>query len=258
MLGTDTLSRHNTNIGHKGGSGMANILIVEDDLEIASFVSAALNKTGFKTSLARDRATALAQFERQIPDLVILDVMLPGEDGFGILARIRQRYQTPVIMLTAMSEIEDRVKGLSKGADDYVSKPFQMVELIARVNAVLRRIDFSDQTDSPTPAIYTFDGWRVDTRNRRVQDPSGAVVMLTSGEFDVLQVFCQHAGSVLSRDRLVQISQNRMVEPYDRSVDTLVSRIRKKLQNVGNSDQMIKTVRHEGYLFTPMVKEAHE
>ena len=229
------------------------VLVVEDDWEIANFVSAALNRNGYQTSLARDRASTFDQFAKTIPDLVILDVMLPGEDGFRILGRIRERYDTPVIMLTAMSEPDDRVKGLTAGADDYVPKPFHTAELLARVSAVLRR---SEQTEREVPsAIYQFDGWRLDTRTRQVEDPDGVVVLLTSGEFDVLRVLCEHAGSILSRDRLVQLSQNRMVEPYDRSVDTLVSRIRRKIQRHKSASQMIKTVRNEGYIFTPHVDE---
>ncbi len=233
------------------------ILVVEDDWEIGQFVAAALHKNGFRASLVRDKTGAMRQFEREIPDLVILDVMLPGEDGFRILRRVRERFDTPVIMLTARTEPEDRVKGLIGGADDYVGKPFHTAELIARVGAVLRRHRQNDEPRKET-AVYRFDGWSLDMRTRQVSDPEGITVLLTGGEFDVLSVLCRHAGRVLSRDRLVQISQNRMVEPYDRSVDTLVSRIRRKLQRHSGTDQIIKTVRNEGYLFTPKVQEITE
>lgn len=229
------------------------VLVVEDDFEIANFLVAALGRAGYRTALAHDKDGALAQFAQTIPDLVILDVMLPGEDGFSILGRIRQRYDTPVIMLTARGEPSDRIKGLMGGADDYVTKPFHTGEVIARVETVLRRKPASGGADAQ-PTVE-FDGWALDLRRRRLTDPEAAQVVLTSGEFDILAALCRHPGETLSRDRLVQIAQNRAVEPYDRSVDTLVSRVRRKLQARGGAKDMIKTVRNGGYVFTPEVRE---
>lgn len=232
--------------------GKARVLVVEDDWEIAGFVASTLQKHGYDTCIASDRDSTLRAFEATIPDLVILDVMLPGEDGFRILGRIRQRHSVPVIMLTALAEPDQRVQGLRQGADDYVSKPFNTDELVARVEAILRRS--APVEDDVECDQYLFEGWSVDARKRLVQDPSGVTVLLTSGEFDVLRVLCKNAGVIMGRDRIVHQSQNRMVEPYDRSIDTLVSRIRRKLQRNGTSDNFIKTVRGEGYIFTPAVR----
>ena len=229
------------------------ILIVEDDYEIANFVLSALRREGFRCAIARNKAETLDQFARTIPDLVILDVMLPGDDGFRILGTLRQRFSTPVIMLTAMSEHSDRIKGLLGGADDYVTKPFHTGELLARVNVVLRRVPQSKGADSELVA-YHFDGWELDPRGRYLVDPKGAAVVLTSGEFDMLTALCRHHGEILSRDRLVRLTQNRAVEPYDRSVDTLISRLRRKLKGQSANAQVIKTVRNGGYVFTPQVE----
>ncbi len=226
------------------------ILIVEDDWEIANFIVLALSKTGFRAVHARNKTETMDQFEVEIPGLVVLDVMLPGEDGFRILGTIRQRFDTPVIMLTALTELNNRVKGLVSGADDYMAKPFHTSELLARISAVLRRKQ-RPATPHQDMKTLSFDGWRVDGHSRTVHDPEGTAILLTSGEFDILWTLCTHAGEVLGRDKLVQISQNRMIEPYDRSVDTLVSRLRRKLKDPG----IIKTVRNGGYVFAPNVTE---
>lgn len=229
------------------------ILIVEDDHEIANFVLTALQREGYRGAIARNKAETLDHFAKAIPDLVILDVMLPGDDGFRILGTLRQRFTTPVIMLTAMSEHSDKVKGLLGGADDYVTKPFHTGELLARVNVVLRRQPKMEQSE-PDQVEYRFDGWSLDPRGRHLTDPQGAAVVLTSGEFDILNVLCRNHGEVLSRDRLVQLTQNRAVEPYDRSVDTLISRLRRKLKGQDAGVQVIKTIRNGGYTFTPQVE----
>ena len=226
------------------------ILVVEDDWEIANFIVSALTKAGFAVVHARDGRAAHQQFGNEIPDLVVLDVMLPGDDGFKILQTIRQRFETPVIMLTALAEMNDKVKGLLAGADDYVTKPFHTPELVARIVAILRRRS-REVASKPEAAALRFDGWRVHKRNRTVHDPSGAAILLTSGEFDILWELCRNSGEVLSRDMLVQNIHNRAVEPYDRRVDTLVSRVRGKLRN----PEFIKTIRNEGYVFTPLVEE---
>ncbi|MEM7256577.1 MAG: response regulator transcription factor [Pseudomonadota bacterium] len=229
------------------------VLVVEDDWEIASLVASVLHQNSFTSITARDWTTVREAFGKRIPDIVILDIMLPGDDGFTILRRLREQFDTPVIMLTAKGDADDRVKGLTLGADDYVTKPFHSAELVARVRSVLKRT--TNNTATPAISCYEFGGWIVDSRKRSVSDPHGVAVVLTSGEFNVLEVFCRNAGVVLSRDRLSQLAENRMVEPYDRRIDTLVSRIRRKLQHHTPELELIKTVRHKGYLFTPSVSE---
>jgi two-component system, OmpR family, response regulator len=229
------------------------ILIVEDDAEIARLVAAFLDRSGFRTShLPNGKGVATIILEDR-PDLVLLDLLLPGEDGWSIARRIRSTEAIPIIMLTAMSEERDRIHGLDLGADDYVTKPFSAQELVARVRAVLRRSEPSVNGHQGTPRQYSFAGWELDARRRELLDPTSVRVELTSAEFDLLRTFCNHPGTVLGRDQLAKLAQSRRVEPYDRSVDTLISRLRNKIEPEDTSPSLIKTVRHSGYVFTPSV-----
>jgi two-component system OmpR family response regulator len=187
-------------------------------------------------------------------DLLILDVMLPGEDGLSLCRRIRAESQTPIIMLTARGEDVDRIVGLEMGADDYLAKPFNPRELLARINAVLRR-QAAGRTASAIEGAtaLVFLGWRIDVRLREVRDPAGARVAMTSAEFDLLQAFCERPGRVLSRDSLLDLTQGRGAGSFERSIDVLVSRIRRKIEPDPQNASLIKTVRSGGYLFTPRV-----
>lgn len=233
------------------------ILVVEDDWEIARLVAATLHKHAFNASLAKDWDEVLAHCETSIPDLIILDIMLPGVDGLTILRRLRERFEIPVIMLTAKGSLDDRVKGLTYGADDYIIKPFHSSELVARIRAVLKRAP-KTEAETEQGSLFRFEGWTMDTKKREITDPDGVAVMFTGGEFDVLEVLCRHWGETMGRDRLAELSQNRMVEPYDRSIDTLVSRIRRKFQDHAIEARFIKTVRNKGYVFTPTVQESRQ
>jgi two-component system OmpR family response regulator len=229
------------------------ILLVEDDPEIAALVSAALGRGGFRVTHLDSGAGVFQTLEFDPPDLILLDLLLPGETGTAIARRIRAAHVVPIIMMTAMAEERDRISGLDLGADDYVTKPFSTPELIARIKAVLRRTGPNLNGPKPAVAGYRFAGWHLNIRTRELTDPDSARVEVTSAEFEILRIFCEHSGEVLSRDKLMLMAQGRKVEPYDRGVDTMVSRVRSKVEPLESSPSLIKTVRHSGYVFTPDV-----
>ena len=231
---------------------LPHILIIEDDEAIARLVAGFLERSGFRTThLPNGRAVdEVLSLDR--PDLVLLDLLLPGEDGISIARRVRTAHDVPIIMLTAMSEERDRITGLDLGADDYVTKPFSARELVARVRAVLRRSDPS----APATRVavhYAFAGWNLDARSRELTDPAGVRVDLTGAEFELLRAFCDHPGAVVGRDQLMKWAQGRRVEPYDRTVDTQISRLRCKIEPDDTSPALIKTVRNAGYVFIASV-----
>jgi two-component system OmpR family response regulator len=229
------------------------ILMVEDDAGIARLVVAFLVRSGFRVTHVMTGKSVTDIIAEDRPDLVLLDLVLPGEDGRSIARRIRAASSIPIIMLTALGEERDRINGLDMGADDYVTKPFGSAELVARIRAVLRRSEPRADQRKGTPSLFEFAGWSLDVRMRELVDPGGVRVELTSTEFELLRTFCDHPGMVLGRDELAKLAQGRRVEPYDRSVDTLVSRLRSKIEIEESQPSMIKTVRHSGYVFTPSV-----
>ncbi len=231
------------------------LLLVEDDPELQSLVSGFLAREGFDVAVAGDGREADRALAASPPDLVILDLMLPGEDGLSICRRLRQATDLPILMLTAKSEDIDRIVGLEVGADDYLGKPFNPRELLARIRAILRRAGRgrADKDDGAAPApgrVLSFDGWRLALDARQATGPDGREVELTTGEFDLLAVFAGHARRVLSRDQLLEMTQGRSHEPFDRSIDVQVSRLRKKV-----GADLIRTVRNTGYLFTAEVRK---
>ena len=232
-----------------------NILVVEDDRETRTLIAKYLRTHACHVTTAADgREMARAMIDRRV-DLVILDVMLPGEDGLSLCRKVRAESETAIIMLTARGEDVDRIVGLEMGADDYLAKPFNPRELLARINAVLRR-QASGRTASRTEAaaILGFLGWRIDLRLRELRNPDGARVVMTSAEFDLLQTFCERPGRVLSRDALLDFTQGRNAGSFERSIDVLVSRIRRKIEPDPKDATLIKTVRSGGYMFTPRVE----
>jgi two-component system, OmpR family, response regulator len=232
------------------------ILIVDDDPVIGHLLEAALIRAGYQTSRADSAATLQAALDRAKPDLILLDILLPGDDGLTIARRIRLHSDVPIIFLSALGEERDRVTGLKIGADDYVTKPFGTAELLARIEAVLRR---SNGLPGPASTIaFSFQGWLLDVRQRTLANPAGVRITLTSAEFDLFRVLCEHAGTVLGRDRLVSMAQGQRVEPYDRRVDTLIARIRQKIEDDPADPALIKTVRNGGYVFVPPVVEERE
>jgi len=181
--------------------------------------------------------------------------MLPGEDGLSLCRKVRAESQMPIIMLTARGEDVDRIVGLEMGADDYLAKPFNPRELLARINAVLRRQAAALTVSAANGATaLTFLGWLIDLRLRELRNPAGARVAMTSAEFDLLRTFCERPGRVLSRDSLLDLTQGRNAGSFERSIDVLVSRIRRKIETDPLEPTMIKTVRSGGYMFTPRVE----
>ncbi len=235
-------------------SAQTHILLVEDDAEIARGVTRFLTQSGFRASHAPDaRAMDRIMKDAKI-DLLLLDLMLPGEDGLSICRRMRSTHNIPIIMLTAMGEEMDRVVGLELGADDYMSKPFSTRELLARIRAVMRRGGENSYQSEKKGDRLTFAGWVLNRVTRQLHDPEGVRVTLTGAEFDLLVVFCERARRVLTRDQLLDLTQGRSAGPFDRSIDTLVSRIRQKLEKDPKDPTLIQTVRLGGYTFTPEVK----
>ncbi|OLU16938.1 MULTISPECIES: response regulator [unclassified Pseudomonas] len=230
---------------------MNHLLLVDDDLEVLALLKKFLEQHGYCVDVASDGTGLWQAMARQQPDLVILDVMLPGESGLVLCQRLRSEHSVAVIMLTAMGELSDRVVGLELGADDYLTKPFDARELLARVRAVLRRTGEISR-DKPRPTLE-FAGWLLDVTRRELRSPDKVMIPLSGGEFDLLLVFAEHPRRVLSRQQLLDMTRGDAFEAFDRSIDVQVSRLRRKLEGDVSGTPMIRTVRNSGYLFTPSV-----
>ena len=235
-------------------SNQARILIVEDDLAIHHMLSEILSENGFSVSATTSAVEMDRALRREEVDLVVLDVMLPGEDGFSICGRLRASSNLPILMLTALGEDVDRIVGLEIGADDYVTKPFNSRELVARIRALLRRTRSFGVKTGQRLGPLRFAGWRIFPADRRLLSPEGVRVTTTSAEFDLLLAFCQHSGEVLSREQLLEWTHGGLAGPVERSVDVHVSRIRQKIEPDPRDPTFIKTVRLGGYIFTPEVE----
>jgi two-component system, OmpR family, response regulator len=230
------------------------ILVVEDDRDISRLVGRYLRENDCRVSFAADGREMDECLASSRIDLVVLDVMLPGEDGLSLCRRLRARSHLPVVMLTAKGDELDRIIGIEMGADDYLAKPFNPRELLARIRAVLRRTSLAGVSAPEAGArLMTFDNWQLNCVARSLTNPQGSLVTLTSAEFDLMQALCERAGRTLSRDQLVDITQGRSAGAFERSVDILISRIRRKIERDPHRPEMIKTVRSGGYLFTPDV-----
>jgi two-component system, OmpR family, response regulator len=235
----------------------ARILIVDDDGQIRQLLAAFLRDNGFDVALARDGNEMRDAIRHAPPELIVLDLMLPGTGGLELCRELRRSSATPVIMLTARGDDTDRIVGLEVGADDYLAKPFNPRELLARIRAVLRRSGGGAQESRTARREYAFGGWRVDLLRRELVNPAGALVDLSGAEFDTLLAFLESPNRVLSRERLLETARNRQADVFDRSVDVLVSRLRRKLDGGAASETtFIKTVRGAGYLFLPRVQRS--
>ncbi|HJU16514.1 MAG TPA: response regulator [Stellaceae bacterium] len=233
----------------------AHILVVDDQKEICEVVQEYLSSEGYRVSMAHDGAEMRRAMAQSPADLVILDLMLPGEDGLTLARLLRDESNVGIIILTGRGETVDRIIGLEMGADDYLPKPFHLRELLARVKSVLRRVQTrSVEKPAPPRSRARFAGWRLDLSSRELWSPAGQEVRLTTGEFDLLTAFVTNANQVLSRDRLLDLARNREAGPFDRTIDVQVGRLRRKLEEDPQHPTMIKTVRGSGYIFTPTVE----
>ncbi|MBT2749206.1 MULTISPECIES: response regulator [unclassified Lysobacter] len=230
------------------------ILIVDDDRDIREMVADYLQKNGLRTTAAADGREMRAVLDTHAVDLIVLDVMMPGEDGLVLCRNLRasKHRSIPVLMLTARDDATDRIIGLEMGADDYVVKPFSARELLARINAVIRRTRMlpPNLQISEASRLIAFGQWRLDTSARHLLDEQDTVIALSGAEFRLLRVFLDHPQRVLSRDQLLNLTQGRDAEHFDRSIDLLVSRLRQRLQDGAREQTYIKTVRSEGYVFS--------
>lgn len=234
----------------------AHVLVVDDDGQIRTLIARFLRQNGYRVSTARDAREMREVMAAGLVDLIILDVMLPGTSGLDLCRELRSRSTIPIIMLTAKGEETDRIVGLELGADDYLPKPFNPRELLARIRAVLRRATASSEGPA-TPRDnrgFAFAGWTLDTLRRELISPDRVVIDLSSGEYDLLLAFVEHPQRILTRDHLLDLARNRAPLGFDRSIDVQVSRLRRKLDSEDTETSLIKTVRGAGYLFTPAVK----
>jgi two-component system OmpR family response regulator len=232
------------------------LLVVDDHREIRDLLARYLAKHDYRVSVADSAAAARRVLETGRIDLVVLDLMMPKEDGLSLCRSLRAKSDVPIIMLTAMAEETDRVVGLEMGADDYVTKPFNPRELLARIKAVLRRThSLPPQPEQPTARRVRFDRWVLDTARRELLDEDGVAVPLSTGEFLLLTALLRHPGMVLTRDQLLDITRGRDAAPFDRSIDNQVSRLRKKIERDPRRPQLIKTHWGGGYSFAAETAE---
>ncbi len=230
------------------------ILFVDDDREIRSLLAEYLDANGFRTLTAADGTSMWRMLDSARIDLVVLDLTLPGEDGLTLCRTLRARSNLPVIMLTARGEPLDRILGLEMGADDYMAKPFEPRELVARIRNVLRRTQALPPNLEPLNVRrLRFAGWMLDLTARHLISPQCTVVMLSGAEFRLLNIFLEHPNRVLSRDQLLNLTHGRDADPFDRSIDLQVSRLRQKLGEDAKAPLLLKTVRNEGYVLAAPV-----
>jgi len=233
-------------------SDNSRILVVDDDPDLRWMLDRYLSRQGYAIQTVEDGLRMRDTLARATFDLVILDLSLPGEDGLSLARYLRENHDVGIIMLTAAAEVVDRVIGLEMGADDYVAKPFEPRELLARIKSVMRRVKLSSRAKEPNdlpPGSVRFGAHTLDLEARTLLDEGGTIVPITSMEFDLLKAFAENPGRVLSRDRLLDLAHNRNRDPFDRSVDIRVARLRRKIEADPKKPQVIKTVRGAGYIY---------
>jgi len=231
------------------------ILVVDDDREIRDLLARFLEKHRLRVTAVRDGREARRAWTNGHYHLVVLDLMLPGETGLDLARWMRSQSDIPIVMLTAMGEETDRIIGLELGADDYMPKPFNPRELLARIRAVLRRAgDAAEHRADPAARTLRFNGWSLEPARRRLLNPEGAEVALTGGEYDLLLALVERANRVLTRDMLLDLLRGRQAGPFDRAIDVAISRLRRKLEDDGRNAQLIKTVRGGGYVLAATVE----
>ncbi|WP_236708316.1 response regulator [Pseudomonas sp. RIT-PI-r] len=236
---------------------MSRLLIVDDDMEVLSLLKKFFVQHAYEVDVSPDGVAMWAAIAQQRPDTIILDVMLPGEGGLSLCQKIRAQMGIPIIMLTAMAELSDRIVGLELGADDYLTKPFAPRELLARVRAVQRRAGEqpSPASERPRPVIV-FAGWHLDITCRELRSPEQVMIPLSAGEFDLLVVFLDHPQRILTREQLIDLTRGEGHDAFDRSIDVQVSRLRRKIEPDSKRPDLIRTVRNGGYMFTAKVSRS--
>jgi two-component system phosphate regulon response regulator OmpR len=232
------------------------VLIVDDDASIREMLAEYLGSHGFVTAQAGDGDAMRVEIERATPDVVLLDLRLPREDGIALARYLRERYDVGIIMVTGAGEVVDRIVGLEVGADDYVTKPFDPRELLARVKSVLRRTQArpgagTEAAGAAAAPRVRFGRCRLDLASRQLFDGDGREIPITAMEFDLLKVFADHPGKALSRDRILTLTKNREWDPYDRSIDIRIARLRRKVEADPEHPVVIRTMRGVGYMFVP-------
>lgn len=235
----------------------ANLLIVDDDQQICNLLRDFFNHRGYKGLIANDTLTAMHTVEQQKIDLLILDIMLNETNGLDLCRQLRAKSDLPIIILSALADDTDRIVGLEVGADDYLIKPFNPHELLARVKALLRRTQLSkERAQKPRIPQVRFGNWVLDQVQHCLITSQGLKVSLSSGEYKLLLAFIEHANQTLNRDQLLDLTRGKEYEPFDRSIDVQIGRLRKKLEANINEPKIIITVRNSGYCFTPKVEQA--
>lgn len=231
------------------------LLVVDDDAELRELLRDYLGQAGFQVAVAADGREMRRALAAAPVDLIILDIMLPGEDGLSLCRRLRAESRVPILMLTARGDEIDRIIGLEMGADDYLAKPFNPRELLARVRSVLRRAhSLPDNLAAEDTRRFRFAGWSLDTRLRQLLSPAGVLVDLSGAEYKILRVLVEHPNRVLTRDQLLEFTQGRAAGAYDRAIDVQIGRLRHKLDDDAREPRLIKTVRNEGYVLAAVVE----
>lgn len=235
------------------------VLVVDDDRSIRDMLAEYLASHGYSVAQAGDGEEMRAEIERAAPDVVLLDLRLPREDGLTLARYLRERYDVGIIMVTGAGEVVDRIVGLEVGADDYVTKPFDPRELLARIKSVMRRAQArpaaeAEATQGAATHRLRFGRCRLDVGSHQLFDADGHEIPITSMEFDLLKIFAEHPGKALSRDRILTLTKNREWDPYDRSIDIRIARLRRKVESDPENPQVIRTVRGVGYMFVPTVE----
>ncbi|MGR4870458.1 winged helix-turn-helix domain-containing protein [Variovorax sp. LARHSF232] len=235
------------------------LAVLDDEPDITQLLAGYLATHGFRVSQVHSGSALMALMASDTPQLVLLDLGLPGEDGFAIARQLREHWRCGLVIVTGRGDSVDKVVGLEVGADDYVTKPFELRELLARIKAVLRRLAPPVPAAAPVSAAKTvlrFADWQLDTAARRLLDARGEEVALTAGEFDLLCALANHPGRVLSRDFLLEHTRGRDAGPFDRTIDVQIGRLRRKIESDPNNPQIIKSVRGAGYVLVPKVEAA--
>jgi len=241
------------------------IAVLDDEADITQLLAGYLATQGYRVTQVHAGADLLSLMASDPPALVLLDLGLPGEDGFAIARQLREHFRVGLVIVTGRGDAVDKIVGLEIGADDYVTKPFDLRELAARIKAVLRRLAPATESATPAPATaanpaarerFRFAGWEFDTAARKLVDPQGTEIVLTTGEFDLLAVLVRHAGRVLSRDFLLEQTRGRDAGPFDRTIDVQVGRLRRKMETDSERPELIKSVRGAGYVLVPEVTQA--